>query len=507
MSTRQQPPAPKTPDKTPQQVQDMAPADRDAYLQQKADEGVDPGNWLFGPLQQWIAQQQAKNQSQEMGDKNVAEATKGRDVDYVAGLNAPNADYKGSDHTQLQAYLQSNLNVEQVSDVSTAYHQVHQVFDKFATSMNTAVNASKGTWEGPAAENAQSYFTSLGKWSDANSQNAKLASETIYDQGQAASTAKNSMPAPIPFSWTDEMKNWATSNPFSLPDNVDKSLQKQKDSQAAHDQAASVMSTYDKNLYEAASKQPAFAPPPSFSTGGGTGDPNGSGDKNGINNPSGVNVPGSSSVNMPGGSNSTGNNSTGSNFTGGNVPGPNVTPHISGPGSTTGAGILPAGTTTPSGFQPGAVPTGSAGNPNTSMGGMPMSPMPMGGGMGGGFGGDEAYNSKLGGGAGGSGRGGSGFGPGGSGSGSATGAGAASGAARPGGIGAAEAAAGRGMGGLGSGGAAGRGGMGSGGGMGRGQKGEGDEDTEHSRPTYLVEGDPDEVFGTDMRTAPPVIGE
>ncbi|WP_328446306.1 hypothetical protein [Amycolatopsis sp. NBC_00438] len=507
MSTRQQPPAPKTPDKTPQQVQDMAPAERDAYLQTKADEGVDPGNWLFGPLQQWIAQQQAKNQSQEMGDKNVAEATKGRDVDYVTGLNAPNADYKGSDHTQLQAYLQSNLNVDQVSDVSTAYHEVHKVFDKFATSMNTAVNSSKGTWEGGAAENAQSYFTSLGKWSDANSQNAKLASETIYDQGQAASTAKNSMPAPIPFSWTDEMKNWATSNPFSLPDNVDKSLQKQKDSQAAHDQAASVMSTYDKNLYEAASKQPAFAPPPSFSTGGGTGDPNGSGDKNGINNPSGVNMPGSGSVNMPGGSNSTGNNSTGSNFTGGNVPGPNVTPHISGPGSTTGAGILPAGTTTPSGFQPGAVPTGSAGNPNTSMGGMPMSPMPMGGGMGGGFGGDEAYNSKLGGGAGGSGRGGSGFGPGGSGSGSATGAGAASGAARPGGIGAAEAAAGRGMGGLGSGGAAGRGGMGSGGGMGRGQKGEGDEDTEHSRPTYLVEGDPDEVFGTDMRTAPPVIGE
>jgi hypothetical protein len=495
MTTRQQPPAPKTPDKTPQEVQDMAPAERDTYLQQKADEGVDPGNWLFGPLQQWMAQQKAKSQSQELGDQNVKDATKGRDVEYVTGLTAPNADYKGSDHTQLKAYLDSNLNVDQVSEVSTAYHEVHKVFEKFGTSMNTAVNASKGTWEGSAATNAQSYFTSLGKWSDANGQNAKLASETIYDQGQAASTAKNSMPAPIPFSWTDEMKNWATSNPFSLPDNVDKSIQKQKDSQAAHDEAAGVMSTYDKNLYEAASKQPAFAPPPSFSTGGGTGDPTGGGDKTGINTPSSVDMPGSSSVNTPGGSN---------NFTGGNVPGANITPHISGPGSTTGAGLLPAGTTTPSGFQPGAVPGGSSSNPNTSMGGgMPMSPMPMGGG-GMGFGGDEAYNSKLGGGGGGRGSG-AGFGPGGSGG--ATGAGAASGAARPGGIGAAEAAAGRGMGGLGAGGAGGRGTGAGGGGMGRGQKGEGDEDTEHSRPTYLVEGDPDEVFGTDMRTAPPVIGE
>ena len=467
----------------------MAPAERDAYLQQKAEEGVDPGSWLFGPVQQWIAQAQAKNQSQEMGDKNVAAATKGRDVEYVTGLNAPNADYKGSDHTQLKAYLDSNLNVDQVSEVSTAYHEVHKVFDKFGTSMNTAVNASKGTWEGTAATNAQSYFSSLGKWSEANGQNAKLASETIYDQGQAASTAKNSMPAPIPFSWGDEFKSWATSNPFSLPDNVDKSIQKQKDSQAAHDEAAGVMSTYDKNLYEAASKQPAFAPPPSFSTGGGTGDPNGSGDKNGINNPSSVDMPGPSSVNTPGGGTH--------NITGGNIPGPNITPHISGPGSTTGSGLLPAGTTTPSSALPGGVPSGSTSNPNTSMGGgMPMSPMPMGGGS---FGGDEAYNSKLGRG------GGSGFGPGGSGN--ATGAGAASGAARPGGIGAAEAAAGRGMGGLGAGGAAGRGGMGAGGGMGRGQKGEGDEDTEHSRPTYLVEGDPDEVFGTDLRTAPPVIGE
>ncbi|WP_410637959.1 hypothetical protein [Amycolatopsis sp. lyj-346] len=491
MSTRQGS-TPKTADKTPQEVQDMAPAQRDAYLQQKAEEGVDPSSWLFGPVQTWIAQAQAKNQAQQMGDKNVKEATTGRDVEYVQGLNAPNADYKGNDHTQLKAFLESNLNVDQVSDVSTAYHKVHQVFDKFAQSMNTAVNASKGTWEGKAAENAQQYFTSLSKWSDANSQNAKLASETIYDQGQAAATAKNSMPAPIPFSWTDEFKGWATSNPFNLADNVDQSLQKQKDSQAAHDEAAGVMATYDKNLYEAASKQPAFAPPPSFSTGGSSGDPNGTGDKDGINTPSGVNMPGGNSVNMPGGNAQ------------GFVPGTTGTPQFSGPGSTTGSGFVPAGTTTPSGFTPSSVPAASTSNPNQQFGGMPpMSPMPMGGMN---FGGDEAYNSKVGGS--GSGRGGGGFGPGGSSAaGNATGAGAASGAARPGGIGAAEAAAGRGMGGLGAG-AAGRGGaMGPGGGLGRGQKGEGDEDTEHSRPTYLVEGDPDEVFGTDMRTAPPVIGE
>lgn len=58
----------------------------------------------------------------------------------------------------------------------------------------------------------------------------------------------------------------------------------------------------------------------------------------------------------------------------------------------------------------------------------------------------------------------------------------------------------------GFGGRGGAGGMGGMHGMG-GQRGEEEEDGEHSRPSYLVEGDPDAVFGTDQMTAPPVIGE
>ena len=45
MTTRQGPP-PKTADKSPEEVSNMAPAERDAYLQKKAEEGVDPDNWL-----------------------------------------------------------------------------------------------------------------------------------------------------------------------------------------------------------------------------------------------------------------------------------------------------------------------------------------------------------------------------------------------------------------------------------------------------------------------------
>ncbi|HVV12856.1 WXG100 family type VII secretion target [Amycolatopsis sp.] len=40
-----------------------------------------------------------------------------------------------------------------------------------------------------------------------------------------------------------------------------------------------------------------------------------------------------------------------------------------------------------------------------------------------------------------------------------------------------------------------------------GQRGKGEEDEEHQRPDYLLEADPDSVFGSDVRATPPVIGE
>ncbi len=57
-------------------------------------------------------------------------------------------------------------------------------------------------------------------------------------------------------------------------------------------------------------------------------------------------------------------------------------------------------------------------------------------------------------------------------------------------------------------GAAGEGGRGAmGGPMGGGRGSKGGEDSEHKSPHYLQENDPDSVFGTDEKTAPPVIGQ
>jgi hypothetical protein len=475
------------PPKSQQQLADMPPAAREQYLQQQADAGYpDDGSW-FGNLLNDFKRSQAENAGKQraaaIGTKNVTTLSSGHDVEFVPGLQASDGLYLGTDHAQLKQYVNTNLNTGQVTDVSNAYAGVQKAFDNFGTKFNAAVNKSQGAWEGDSAEAARGYFSSLTKWSDANSQNAQLAAETIYEQSNAAAAAKSKMPDPVPFSWNDEFKKWATAGPLDMGTAVGNSFKLQQQSQKAHEEAAGVLSQYDKDLYTAASKQPVFADPPKFAaTGGG-----------GTNNPmptGGGGTHSSSDFSSAGG----GGGTSSSSASQGKSTDAGTQQQLQ-PGNTTGGVNLGQGHTSAQSFQPQAniAPPPAASN-NSGMGG--MGPMPMGGmgGMGG-FGDAEEYNSKLG-------RG--GFGPGGSGSlsggSSEQAAGSGSGAAKPGGVGAAESAAGRGMGST-------PGKTGASGGMGGGRGGEGEEDQEHQRPTYLVEGDPDEVFGTNERTSPPVIGE
>ncbi|MET8993815.1 hypothetical protein [Amycolatopsis sp. NPDC004169] len=120
----------------------------------------------------------------------------------------------------------------------------------------------------------------------------------------------------------------------------------------------------------------------------------------------------------------------------------------------------------------------------------------------------DAFGPGFGPGGGGFGAGGGGFGPGSS-SGAGSGTGSGSGARGPG------ASTGTGVPGEGRpgatgvrGGPAGKPGSPGMGGMGPGAKGgKGEEDTEHQRASYLVEADPESIFGgSDERTVPPVIG-
>jgi hypothetical protein len=493
------------------QYQDMTPwthggrytSPEEALKQQLIAQGYDPNSQgFFDIFNNFLAQAKADAAATQQRTQQSQQLS--QDVEFRTGLPAPEHLYQGVPHQQLKDMVQS-VNPSQVTGVSSSWTQLANAMATFGQQLNQAANKSGATWKGDAAESAYNFVSGLGTWSDQSGQAAQLAADQVYSQSSAAETAKNSMPDPIPFSWTDEMKSWASSNPLDLVDNIDKSIQKQQQSQDAHDQAVQVMTSYDQNLYTAAAKAPAFNPPPTFEgpTGGTTGHLSGSIEGTssaGYTGPSGNAVGNTNAVSGQGQSGSNSGSLSGS-LSG--LPTP-VAPTLNS-GIKTGGSISTPGKTSAQGFQPTSGSANSATTSGLGQAGLgPMGGMPMGA-MGAGFGGmgdGDEYSSKLGRGGGG------GFGPGGSAAGSGTASGASTGAgaqsgARAGGAGAAETAAG-GAGARGAAGSSGRGGMG---GMGHGGKGKGGEDEEHQRPSWLIEPDPDDVFGTTERTAPPVIGE
>ena len=211
----------------------------------------------------------------------------------------------------------------------------------------------------------------------------------------------------------------------------------------------------------------------------------------------------------------------------GKGPGDPTTTHPTGlptqnPGGTAGTGGT-GGTTLPAGTAGGGrKPAGSTGLPSVRL---PGAGKPGGGTKGGGLPGPDGVVFNGGGSkAGGPGSGSPGAGGPGAGGRSGAGGRLLGGDAAAGGRGTAgdsSRALGKGPGAGGFGGAAGesvagrgaaaRGARGAGGASGpmggAGHRGEGDEDGEHQRPDFLIEPDPDALFGTDQRTTPPVIGE
>ncbi|WP_192909547.1 WXG100 family type VII secretion target [Gandjariella thermophila] len=407
-------------------------------------------------------------------------------------------DYRGFSHPELKQMVTENMDPGHVHDVGRAWNDLGNTMVQFSQDLNTAIASSRQSWQGQAAEAAHGYLSTLGNWTGQTGQGMQLMGNRMAVQAEAASTAKNSMPEPVNFSVNDALRMVLTErNPFDYPKLASQIEQKFDEKNQAHEQAAQVMTAMARSLHDSGSTMPAFAAPPAPQDGGGQpggGQPGGGG---GPGTGGGGRWPGwqvdgpggrSGGVVGPGGSAQGGPYSGGASIFG--VPAPGD--------QTSAQGWAPTDAGTPgypggSGGYPGGYPGGSGDSRFTSglVGGLPggFSPgaEPEGLARGRAAGGVGGRSAVGGGSVGRPGTGGNRFGPG----------------ASAGALAAEEAAAARGgaAGGRGAAGAGGMGGAGAGGRAGR------DGDTEHHRPSYLVEGDPEGLFGADQLTVPPVIGE
>lgn len=404
----------------------------------------------------------------------------------------PDAHYIGIPHQQLHDSVNNGVDPGAIGEIGDIWTQIGNELATFNDDVAAAIGDSETNWTGKAGDGARQALATMGNRAGETGTAAQLAGTLFTQQSRALSDAKNNVPPPPaqPYDAAASRERlMSITDPIQFVQQAaaDKAAFQQQ--QADHEQAARAVETYDRTVAQTAAAQPAFAPEPpappkepsdpgrppiapnpGFTGQGNTPPPRVGNDTtntswtapqttgNNTTNPSGLNN-NLGSNGLPLG-NQGGNNQLGGNTNlnlGGPLPGPNSGSRSAqgGPGGRAGSGPTGRGGISGTGGTGGGrLPGGSAalGNPNTVKG----------------------------------------FGPGGS-------AGVMPGS---------ESAAGRG--GAAAGGAAGRGGAGGGamGGIGAGAaKGQGDEDIERTSPSYLLEPDPDEIFGNDTLVAPPVLGE
>jgi hypothetical protein len=386
--------------------------------------------------------------------------------------------YMGHSHDELKNWTDQGQPGD-ADGLGQTWNDMGSGLNDAAEQLMIAVFGSESGWTGQAADAMRAQLQKVADWSLKTGDSFTKASQAFVKQGESVGSAKTAMPEPVKYDPGEMIKQAAASGnlvqmamlPYSM-------YQQSQASRQAHQQAADVVQKRDTELAAAAQSIPPFEPPPTLGSseirkpgpdqpgipggpglhgGGGFVPSGGSGGGGGGGRP-GIGGPGG-----PGGFPGGGQGANGPNGNGRDdqQPPPNVG--------------MPIGTGT-SGFAPAASNGGGPGpGPSTSFGGGGGPAAGSGGGFGSGFGGGA-------------------FGP--------PGAGPAAGARPPGGFGPTGSGNPGGMGGGRAAGGRGAGGMGGAG----GQKGEGGDDEQHQRPSYLVEPDPDAMFGTDQMTAPPVIG-
>lgn len=439
----------------------------------------------FAPLLKQLDEAQAKTQYNDKLPNEAHSLRQGVVTRSAPGFQAAN--YPGYSHPQLHQMVTQGVDASTVGEVGDTWLAMGDDLTGFQADFARALASSETTWTGTNADAARRSVAELGNSGGAIGQAAQLAGVVTHQQSQALATAKNSMPPPPAHVFTAQA---AQQQLQTITDPVALATQAATDhavaaQQQAHQQAAMVVREYDTTVAQTSAAMPAFAPAPAVvHSPAGPGQPSGPApSSSGGTRHGGGFAPYRAAGSGLGGSPSpTGSGGvTGVPTGAGAVGQPGAVNLGSGPGQTTSSdyvGPTPPGGSSPGGSFSGGVPSGtspylpgSSGNP----GGV--------GGSGAGVG-----SSRLGAGAGGSGAGGEGAQ---SGTGARSGTGAAEDAATTGG-------------GTGARGAAGNEGSPMMGGA-RGGKGTGDD--EHKRPEYLLESDPESLFGTDEKTAPPVIGE
>ncbi|WP_130346270.1 hypothetical protein [Herbihabitans rhizosphaerae] len=413
----------------------------------------------------------------------------------VRPINTPGALYDQHGHQQMYDMVHNDVNPAAVRQTGDDWVGFGNDLITFQEEISRAIGTEGGQWNGKAANGARDFSVGVGNWFGQTGSGALATGMALQKSSDAVANGQKKMPPVVQY---DRAAFLARMNAAPPQDKQAIADEAQRVYNQANEQrliAAGVMSGMDQQLTGTA--MPTYTPPPTLNAPAGTSTPSGTGDGTGRPTTPGV---------RPGG----GRPARSGDPTGGTGQQVAPPPPISG---DAGRHDQPGRQPTPGpGFEPVPVPGGHGGITNPGQWTPVPTDAPGGvdrfgptGGQGGGQGPGGMVPPVAGGYGGGYGPTGSDGGRGGTG-GRAPGAGNAVGAGpRAGGMPGVDPHGGAGRAGGGARPGMAPGGMPLGAGAGR----QGDDDKEHDRPSWLVDGDPDETwFGDDYPALPPTtIGE
>jgi hypothetical protein len=265
---------------------------------------------------------------------------------------APGENYANSPHEVLYDMVHKDLDIEGINDRSRVANVYGNWLADASNQFRDAATAAGGSWQGPAADQANGFFQNTAGHTEQTGNAMQLVSNHYSQQSAAASYAKNNMPEPTGFNQQAELdkakQQYNNGDLIGMSGTMAGIQAKQQQADAAHQQAVQVLQNLDGTYHETASSQPTYAPPPQL---GG----NDSTSVSGFHGTSSTSFTGTPTI---GGGTTTGPGGTSGTF----VPG----------GGTTPPGATPPGTTPPNFVQPGVTSgTGNFGGGNTGFRGTP----------------------------------------------------------------------------------------------------------------------------------------
>ncbi|MEV4056595.1 hypothetical protein AB0J55_35780 [Amycolatopsis sp. NPDC049688] len=269
-----------------------------------------------------------------------------------SGAPAPNENYASQPHEVLYDMVHKNLDLEDLNDRSRVANVYGNWLADASNQFRDAATAAGGSWQGPAADQANTFFQSTAGHTEQTGNAMQLASNHYSQQSAAAHYAKTNMPEPTGFDQQAEMdkarQQYESGNLIGMNTTMAGIQAKQQQADAAHQQAVQVLQNLDSTYHETASTQPTYTPPPQLGQGDSTSVSGFHGTSStsftgtptiGGTGPSGTGPGGTTGTFVPGGPGGTG----GFGGTGGPGTTPPSTTYVP-PGTTSGTGTFTGNT-------------------------------------------------------------------------------------------------------------------------------------------------------------------